>query len=142
MSCGLEGSRHLHSHVWGPGGAGWRAGLSLTSLLLQVVLGLSMWHFQQTLSLLTWQLRALRASVPKRGEIEPANLLRPELRRHDITFPIFYFVKAVTGPTAFKIMPSHSYSKVGDIDPPSWWPSLICPIHRVLRFGIDPLSLS
>lgn len=142
MSCGLEGSRHLHSHVWGPGGAGWRAGLSLTSLLLQVVSALSMCCFQQTIRLLTWQLRVLGASVPKRGEIEPASLIRPELRRHDITFPIFYFVKAVTEPTALKIMPSHSYSKVGDIDPPSWWPSLICHIYRVLCFGIDPLSLS
>lgn len=119
MSCGLEGSRLLHSHVWGPGGAGWRAGLSLISLLLQVASALSMCCFQQIMRLFTWQLRVLGASVPKRGEIEPASLLRPELRRHDITFPIFYFVKAVTEPTALKIMPSHSYSKVRDIDPPS-----------------------
>lgn len=98
MAGGL-GSVQLHS-----------SGLSQASL--------SLWCLQQNHWTSHMAAQGSGSECHKKGKVEPANLLRPELRRRDITtFPIFYLVKTVAEPIPFKIMLFHLYLKAEDINP-------------------------
>lgn len=78
----------LLSHVSGPGGDGWRAGLSSASLLLWVISGLSTWCLQKSCQTSYTAAQGSESKCSKREEVDITKLLRQaEAQRHS-TFPV------------------------------------------------------